>query len=93
MLPESISPRLDASIIDDEKLDYLSLLYLVCSMAPAEVSFLCRSLKASIQKQGTELNSVNMEGKNSATRSCSATARLRSGSASQPSHILAEPSL
>jgi hypothetical protein len=43
-------------MIDHEQLDDLSLLYFVCSLAPAEVVFLCRSLKASIQKRGTEFN-------------------------------------
>ncbi len=43
-------------MIDHEQLDDLSLLYFVCSLAPAEVAYLCRSLKASVQKRGTELN-------------------------------------
>ncbi len=78
MLLDTIVPRLD-DMIDDEKLDDLSLLYLVCSMASAELSFLCRSLRASIQKRGAELNSFSMEGQELRDSNCGARAGSAQG--------------
>ncbi len=71
MSPDTITvtPRLD-DMIDNEKLDDLSLLYLICPMAPAELSFLCRSLKASVRKRGAELNSISKEGRELSDSNC-----------------------
>lgn len=51
------------AMIDHDKLDDLSRLYQLFSLVPEGVPSLRRSLKASIQKRGTELNSVSMEGR------------------------------
>jgi len=51
-LVDMASPGLNAMVHHD-KLDDLSLQF---SLAPVEVLFLCRFLKTSIQKRGTELN-------------------------------------
>jgi hypothetical protein len=53
------SPGLNAMVHHD-KLDDLSL---QISLAPVEVLFMCRFLKTSIQKRGTELNRTSMEGR------------------------------
>jgi cullin 3 len=59
-LMDMASPGLNAMVHHD-KLDDLSLQF---SLAPVEVSFICRFLKTSIQNRGTELNRTSiMEGK------------------------------
>jgi cullin 3 len=50
------------AMIDLEKVDGLSRLYQLYSLVPEGVPSLRRSLKASIQKRGTELNEISMEG-------------------------------
>jgi cullin 3 len=56
-LIDMASPGLGAMVHHD-KLDDLSLQF---SLVPVEVSFLCRFLKSSIQKRGTELNRTSVE--------------------------------
>jgi cullin 3 len=51
------------AMIDLEKVDGLSRLYQLYSLVPEGVPSLRRSLKASIQKRGTELNEISMEGR------------------------------
>lgn len=58
-LMDMASPGLNAMVHHD-KLDDLSLQF---SLAPVEVLFICRFLKTSIQKRGTELNRTSMEGR------------------------------
>jgi cullin 3 len=53
---------LDA-MIDHDELEDLSHLYDLYSLVPEGVPCLRRSLKSSVQRRGTELNSVNMEGR------------------------------
>jgi len=53
---------LDA-MIEHDKLEDLSRLYRLYSLVPEGVPSLRRSLKASVQRRGTELNSVSMEGR------------------------------
>ncbi|KAI0250273.1 Cullin-domain-containing protein [Lactifluus subvellereus] len=50
-------------MIDHDKLDDLSRLYQLFSLVPEGVPSLRRSLKVSVQRRGTELNSVSMEGR------------------------------
>lgn len=56
------SSGLDA-MIDHDKLDDLSRLFSLFSLVPDGVPSLRCSLKASIQRRGTELNNVSMEGR------------------------------
>jgi cullin 3 len=51
------------AMIDHDKLDDLSRLYNLYSRVPEGVPTLRRSLKISLQKRGTELNGVSMEGR------------------------------
>jgi cullin 3 len=53
---------LDA-MIDHDKLEDLSRLYQLYSLVVEGAPFLRRSLKISVQRRGTELNSVSMEGR------------------------------
>jgi cullin 3 len=51
------------AMIHLDKVDGLSCLYQLYSLVPEGVPSLRRSLKASIQKRGTELNEISMEGR------------------------------
>ncbi|KAI0001508.1 Cullin-domain-containing protein, partial [Russula compacta] len=61
-LIDMASSGLDA-MIDHDKLDDLSRLFSLFSLVPDGVPSLRSSLKASIQRRGTELNNVSMEGR------------------------------
>jgi cullin 3 len=51
------------TMVDHDKLEDLSRLYHLYSLVLEGVPFLRRSLKISVQRRGTELNSVSMEGR------------------------------
>jgi cullin 3 len=51
------------AMIDLDRFYDLSRLYQLFSLVPEGIPFLRRSLKASIQKRGTELNGISMEGR------------------------------
>jgi cullin 3 len=51
------------SMIDHDKLEDISRLYHLYSLVLEGVPALRRSLKISVQRRGTELNSVSMEGR------------------------------
>ena len=50
-------------MIDHDKIDDLSRLYSLYSQVPDGIPCLRRSLKTSIERRGTELNNVSLEGR------------------------------